>query len=232
MRVFVGTSGYSYKEWKGSFYPDDLPADRMLSYYAERFRTVEINNSFYRMPSESVLSRWANEVPEEFTFVLKAPRRITHEKRLKDVEGDVGYLVKAASVLGKKLGPLLFQFPPFLKKDLPKLQDFLKLLPKDQRPALEFRHASWFSDDLYETLRSHGAALCFAETDDEGEVPRVPTASWGYLRLRRKDYGERELRNWAERIRDHNWDEVFVFFKHEDEGIGPKLATRFIELCG
>ncbi len=232
MRVFVGTSGYSYKEWKGSFYPDDLSEARMLSYYAERFRTVEINNTFYRMPSESVLSRWAAEVPDGFTFVLKAPRRITHEKRLKDVEEDVGYLVKTASVLGKKLGPLLFQFPPFLRKDLPKLQDFLKLLPKGHRTALEFRHASWFSDDLYETLRSHDAALCFAETDDEGEIPRVPTASWGYLRLRRKDYGERELRNWAERIRGLNWDEVFVFFKHEDEGIGPKLASRFIELCG
>ena len=229
MRVFVGTSGYSYKEWKGNFYPKDLPEKDMLHFYAERFQTVEINNTFYRMPSEKMLSRWSEEVPEGFAFVLKAPCRITHEMRLKDAEDAVSYFLQTASVVGKKLGPLLFQLPPFLKKDLPRLRDFLSFLPRGQRVAFEFRHASWFDNEVYETLRSQGAALCLAETD-EGATPLISTATWGYLRLRRKEYGEPELHAWADRIRDQQWDDAFVFFKHEEEGKGPKLAARFIEL--
>src|SRR5439155_3604160 len=201
----------------------------MLHFYAERFQTVEINNTFYRMPSEKILSRWSEEVPEEFAFVLKAPRSITHEKRLQDTEDAVSYFLKTSSVLGKKLGPFLFQLPPFLKKDLPRLRDFLSFLPRGQRVAFEFRHASWFDNEVYETLRSQGAALCLAETDED-DTPLVSTAAWGYLRLRRKDYGERELHGWADRIRNQQWDEVFVFFKHEEEGRGPKLAARVIEL--
>jgi uncharacterized protein YecE (DUF72 family) len=230
MRLWVGTSGYSYKQWKGSFYPEDLAEKDMLRFYGERFPTVEINNSFYRMPSSSVLARWSEEVPKEFAFVLTAPRRITHEKRLKDTGDDVSFLFETASVLGSKLGPTLFQLPPFSKRDLPKLQEFLNALPAGARVALEFRHASWFTDEVYEMLRSRRVALCVADTDDEGETPLIPTTSWGYLRLRRQDYGDADLRLWARKVQQQSWKESFVFFKHEDEGKGPKLAKRFIEL--
>jgi uncharacterized protein YecE (DUF72 family) len=230
MRLWIGTSGYSYKEWKGTFYPDGLAEKAMLQFYGRHFATVEINNSFYRMPSSSVLARWSEEVPKEFAFVLKAPRRITHEKRLKDTKDDISFFLKAASVLADKLGPLLFQLPPYSKKDLPRLRDFLSLLPKGCRVALEFRHASWFTDDVYEALRSHGAALCLADTDDEEQTPLIPTTSWGYLRLRRQDYLDLDLSAWAKKVQQQPWNEAFVFFKHEDEGKGPKLAKRFIEL--
>lgn len=232
MNLFVGTSGYSYKEWKGSFYPRDLPDKQMLRYYAERFSSVEINNTFYRMPSESVLTSWAGEVPETFSFVLKAPQRITHRERLKGSADSVAYLLKVADTLGRRLGPLLFQLPPNLRRDVPRLAEFLALLPHERRAAFEFRHASWFDDEVYDLLRSHGAALCVAEADDEPEVPFVATASWGYLRLRRADYGDDDLRAWAERIHQPSWDDVYLFFKHEDEGTGPKLAARFLELAG
>src|SRR5256885_1285071 len=201
MRILVGTSGYSYKEWKGTFYPEDLPADQMLRYYASRFKTVEINNTFYRMPSEKVLLGWASEVAEGFTFVLKASRRITHDKRLTDVGEEVSYFLKTASVLGEGLGPTLFQLPPNLKKDVPRLQAFLGLLPRRWRAALEFRHASWFDDEVYEVLRSRDAALCVADTGEEGDAPFVSTATWGYFRLRRVQYHEADLAAWAERIR-------------------------------
>lgn len=230
MRLWVGTSGYSYKEWKGTFYPDGLAEKAMLQFYGRHFATVEINNSFYRMPSSSLLARWSEEVPKEFAFVLKAPRRITHEKRLKDTKDDISFFLKAASVLADKLGPLLFQLPPYSKKDLPRLRDFLSLLPPGCRVALEFRHASWFTDDVYEALRSHGAALCLADTDDEEQTPLIPTTSWGYLRLRRQDYLDMDLIAWAKKVQQQPWNEAFVFFKHEDEGKGPKLAKRFIEL--
>jgi uncharacterized protein YecE (DUF72 family) len=230
MRLSVGTSGYSYKEWKGNFYPKDIPDKAMLHYYAERFDTVEINNTFYRMPSENALLHWLEDVPEGFSFVLKAPRRITHEKRLKEVADEVAYLLKTVSCLREKLGPLLFQLPPFLKKDLTRLQDFLQLIPEELRVALEFRHSSWFDEEVYAALRSSKAALCVADTDDEGASPLVHTATWGYLRLRRQDYGEEDLRAWAKRIQKEHWEQAFVFFKHEDEGKGPKLAARFLEL--
>jgi uncharacterized protein YecE (DUF72 family) len=232
MSLFVGTSGFSYKEWKGSFYPEDLPDKQMLHYYAERFRTVEINNTFYRMPSESVLKSWAKEVPGEFAFVLKAPQRITHKLRLKDSEDSVVYLFKVAAALEERLGPVLFQLPPFLRKDLPRLRDFLQILPAGRRVAFEFRHASWFDDEVYDALRGHGAALCIAEAEGDLEVPFVSTAPWGYIRLRRPDYGDRELTSWSRRIREQSWQDAFVFFKHEDEGVGPKLAARFLELSG
>ena len=232
MNLFVGTSGYSYKEWKGSFYPEDLPDKQMLRYYAERFRTVEINNTFYRMPSESVLKNWAKEVSAGFAFVLKAPQRITHKQRLKESEDSVAYLFKVTAALEDRLGPVLFQLPPFLRKDLPRLQDFLKILPAGRRVAFEFRHASWFDDEVYDTLGGHGAALCIAEAEGDLEVPFVATAPWGYIRLRRPDYGDRELISWVRRIREQSWQDAFVFFKHEDEGVGPKLAARFVELSG
>jgi uncharacterized protein YecE (DUF72 family) len=202
----------------------------MLRYYAERFGTVEINNTFYRMPSESVLKNWASEVPGTFSFVLKAPQRITHREKLQGSEDSVAYFLKVAAVLGPQLGPLLFQLPPFLRKDTPRLRDFLALLPTDRRTAFEFRHASWFDDEVYDLLRGHGAALCIAEADDDLEVPFVPTAPFGYLRLRRGDYGDADLRDWAKKIKDQDWSAVYLFFKHEDEGKGPKLAARFVEL--
>jgi len=229
MKVRAGTSGYSYKQWKGSFYPQDLPESGMLRFYGERFSTVEINNTFYRMPSEKVLSNWSTQVPDDFAFVLKVPRRITHEKKLKNVADDVAYLVKTAAALGKKRGPLLFQLPPFFRKDLAVLRDFLGLLPRDGQAALEFRHQSWFDDEVYAVLREHNAALCVADADSELSVPFVTTAAWGYLRLRREDYSDKDIRSWVKRVQDQPWKEAFVFFKHEDAGKGPELATRLLQ---
>jgi len=231
MNLYVGTSGYSYKEWKGNFYPKDLPDKQMLHYYGERFRSVEINNTFYRMPKESVLDAWGTEVPADFKFVLKASQRITHMQRLKDAEDSVSYLLKVAGTLRDRLGPLLFQLPPNLKKDVPRLHDFLRLLPTERRCAFEFRHQTWFDEEVFALLREHQIALCIAEAEDGVEVPFVSTADWGYLRLRRPDYGEAELRSWANRVRDQNWLDAFVFFKHEDEGKGPQMAKAFLELA-
>jgi uncharacterized protein YecE (DUF72 family) len=231
MKLCVGTSGYSFPEWKGSFYPADLPAARMLQFYGQRFQTVEINSTFYRMPSESTLKSWSAQVPEEFAFVLKASRRITHDKRLVDTGDAVAYLVKTASVLEKKLGPLLFQLPPFFRQDLPKLRDFLALIPPDKRVAFEFRHASWFSEEVYNALRGHNAAFCIADAGNELDVPFVPTADWGYLRLRDEDYSDPDLAAWVKRIREQPWHEAFVFFKHEESGRGPQLAARLLELA-
>src|SRR5688572_27666719 len=230
MNLYVGTSGYSYKEWKGKFYPEDLPDKQMLHYYGERFRSVEINNTFYRMPKASMLEAWAAEVPADFKFVLKAPQQITHIKRLQGAENAVSYLLEVAGALKERLGPLLFQLPPHFKKDAPRLRDFLALLPADRRAAFEFRHQSWFDDEVLNLLREHRVALCIAEAEDGVEVPFVSTADWGYLRLRRPDYGDPELKAWAERVRQQNWQDAFIFFKHEDEAKGPQLAKRFLEL--
>jgi uncharacterized protein YecE (DUF72 family) len=230
LKLHVGTSGYSYKEWVGSFYPPKHPAHRMLSYYGERFDTVEINNTFYRAPTVAMLEKWASEVPASFRFVLKAPKRITHERKLADVDDAVGYLLEASQALGEKRGPFLFQLPPFFRKDLARLKDFLARLG-GAPAALEFRHETWLDDEVYEALRAHGAALCLADTE-EAEPPLVSTARWGYLRLRRPDYGDPELATWLERARAQGWDEAYVFFKHEDEGKGPALAARFLELAG
>ena len=232
MQAFVGTSGYSYKEWKGSFYPEKIAANKMLNYYGQQFNAVEINNTFYRMPSERVLSNWYDEVPEGFSFVLKASRKITHFKRLKpESEDELRYLLKTASVLRDKLGPTLFQLPPNLKKDVDRLQAFLAFLPNRWRAAFEFRHESWFDDDVIGVLRERGCALCLADTDDGDPPAMVDTGSLGYLRLRRADYSDDDLRSWADRIHEQAWDRAFVFFKHEDEGAGPRMAQRFLELA-
>jgi uncharacterized protein YecE (DUF72 family) len=234
VEVRVGTSGYSYKEWKGRFYPEKLPAAGMLAFYAGSFPAVEINNTFYRMPAASLLERWAAETPAGFTFVLKAPQRITHQKRLGDVGADVSYFFDTAAVLGPKLGPVLFQLPPYMKKDVPRLRAFLDLLPPQPRAAFEFRHQTWFDPEVYEALRERQAALCQADADDEGwSAADLPaTADWGYLRLRRTDYEEKDLQAWAERVRGQAWERAFVFFKHEDEARGPALASRFATLLG
>jgi uncharacterized protein YecE (DUF72 family) len=234
VRLLVGTSGYSYAPWKGSFYPEKLPAAKMLSFYAERLPTVEINNTFYRMPTADLVGRWAAETPESFSFVLKSPRRITHDRRLVDVEDSVKRFYEVAAALGARRGPVLFQLPPNLKKDLPRLEAFLQTLAattSDARPAFEFRHPSWFSDDVFQALRAGGAALCIAE-DEELATPLEPTAGWGYLRLRRQDYDEAALRSWVQRLQTQTgrWESVHVFFKHEDEGQGPRLAAQLREL--
>jgi len=231
MRIYIGTSGFSYAPWRGSFYPEKLPAAKMLAYYAERLDAVEINNTFYRMPAPEMLEKWAAETPAGFQFALKSPRRITHEKKLADVADSLTRLREAAGTLGARLGPVLFQLPPFMKKDLPRLQEFVAQLPPGLRAALEFRHESWFSSDVYDVLRSRDAALCLAESE-ELATPIEETSSWGYLRLRRQDYDDAALATWAERVRARGWQSAYVFFKHEDEGKGPALAARLRALVG
>ena len=234
MQVLVGTSGYSYKEWKGTFYPEGQKAADMLRYYAQRLTTVEINNTFYRMPNASLLENWSAQVPEGFVFVLKGSQRITHMQRLKNAGESVGYLFTTAAILGSKLGPVFFQLPPSLKKDVPRLAAFLELLPSDREVAFEFRHATWFDDEVYDTLRARRVALCAADTDESGDLgaPVVPTGGFGYLRLRRAEYSDQDLARWAERVRAQPWDRAFVFFKHEDAGKGPAMATRFRAIVG
>ncbi len=229
MRVLTGTSGYSYKEWKGRFYPEKMKEAEMLGFYAGRFPTVEINNTFYRMPSADLLRRWAEQTPESFTFVLKAPQRITHMKRLADVGGDVSYFLDTAAALGPKLGPVLFQLPPYMKKDLDRLTALLDLLPAHPRAAFEFRHPSWFEDDVREALRARNAALCLADTDEAPLSELALTADWGYLRLRRLTYAETDVAAWADKVRAQPWRSAYVFFKHEDEARGPALAAAFAE---
>ncbi len=229
MQLLTGTSGYSYKEWKGPFYPEKIAADEMLSFYARRLRTVEINNTFYRMPAESVLWQWSEQVPAEFAFSLKAPQRISHVKRLREADADLQELLRRTAVLGSKLAQVLVQLPPQLRKDLPRLEAFLAQLPAHPRFAFEFRHASWQDDAVYQALRSRSAMLCIADTD-EGDTPLVATADRGYLRLRREQYGDEELQAWAQRIAAQPWTHAFVYFKHEDAGLGAKFAQRLAEL--
>ncbi|HEX9545050.1 MAG TPA: DUF72 domain-containing protein, partial [Pyrinomonadaceae bacterium] len=221
MNLHVGTSGYSYKEWKGSFYPEKIPAKEMLRFYSERLSTVEINATFYRLPQKSTLENWKEQVPKTFRFSLKAPQRITHFKRLKEVSDDAKYFLDIAATLEDQLGVVLFQLPPNMKKDLPRLETFLKELPNQPRTAFEFRHPTWFDDDVLALLRSRNCALCVSDTDDLPATHIDKTADWGYLRLRRVLYSEEHLQDWLKRIRDQNWNETFLFFKHEDEGTGP-----------
>jgi uncharacterized protein YecE (DUF72 family) len=231
MQLRVGTSGFAYKEWKGSFYPEKLkPADR-LGYYAERLPAVEINNTFYRMPKKTVLESWAAEVPDHFRFAVKASRRITHFKRLKEVEEETGFLLGNLQALGAKLGVVLFQLPPNLKADLPRLERFLDLLDGGPRAVLEFRHPSWHEADVVECLRARGVALCLADSEEDAVEEIVATAPVGYLRLRRTSYAPGALGDWLRRVRATNWEEAFVFFKHEDAGAGPRLAGELLALA-
>ena len=226
VRVRIGTSGYSYKEWKGHFYPDDLPASKMLGYYAERFDTVEINNTFYRMPDATTVEKWATQVPDGFTFVLKAPQRITHQKRLANAEDDVAHLFEVGSTLGEKLGPVLFQLPPYSRKDAGKLKEFVEWLPEGRKVAFEFRHESWCDDEIYAILRARDIPLCLSDTD-EADAQVMPTAGWGYLRLRKTEYSHDALAEWATRVSAQPWTDAYVFFKHEDEAKGPAFAQKF-----
>lgn len=231
MTLYVGTSGYSYKEWKGSFYPEKIPAKGMLRFYSERLSTVEINATFYRMPQRSMLENWKEQVPDTFRFSLKAPQRITHFERLKETEEDTKYFLETVSVLENHLGVVLFQLPPNMKKDLPRLEAFVNNLPQQPPVAFEFRHPTWFDDDVLELLRSRNLALCISDTDDLPVTHIDRTADWGYLRLRRVNYSEENLAEWLQRICAQDWKETFVFFKHEDEGTGPKLAAQFLKLA-
>jgi uncharacterized protein YecE (DUF72 family) len=231
MTLNVGTSGYSYKEWKGSFYPEKIPAKDMLRYYAEQLSTVEINATFYRMPQQSVLENWKEQVPASFRFSLKASQRITHFKRLKETDEETKYFLETAAVLGDQLGVVLFQMPPNMKKDLPRLETFLTLLPPTTPAAFEFRHPTWFDDDVLDLLSKQNRPLVVSDTDDLPITHIDKTADWGYLRLRRINYSQENLADWAARIRDQKWKETFVFFKHEDEGTGPKLAAQFIKIA-
>ena len=231
MRLNTGTSGYSYKEWKGPFYPERLPQKQMLGFYAERLPAVEINNTFYRMPKTEVVASWADQVPEHFRFSIKASRRITHFKRLKDVDEETQYLLRVTSTLGDRLGVILFQLPPNMKADLARLESFLELLPTDLRAAFEFRHESWRDDKIEKVLADRDLALCVSDTKDNPANAELPAASWGYLRLRREDYARADLAGWAQRIQTHGWNEAFVFFKHEDEAAGPRMAADFLDLA-
>jgi uncharacterized protein YecE (DUF72 family) len=229
VRLWVGTSGYSYKEWLGKFYPERFPAKAMLRFYASRFDAVEINNSFYRLPKETVLRSWAEQVPPDFRFVLKAPRRITHIKRLNESGAEVENLFGVATALGSTQGAILFQLPPNLKKDIERLQGFLSLLPADRHVAFEFRHPSWLDEEVFAALRARNCALCVADTDEGEGCNLINTATWGYLRLRRREYTSRDLQRWKERICSQPWDHAYVFFKHEDQATGPKFATEFLK---
>jgi uncharacterized protein YecE (DUF72 family) len=233
VQIYAGTSGYSYAPWKGSFYPEKLPAAKMLSFYATRLPAVEINNTFYRMPRKELLAKWGEEVPASFRFALKAPQRITHHGKLSPESADsVRFLHDASQSLGERLGPVLFQLPPTFRKDLPRLQAFLVILHEHApglRAAFEFRHASWFEDDVVQALRGAEAALCIAE-DEKLATPLQATAPWGYLRLRRQDYVEADIARWAAQIQAQPWQETYVFFKHEDEGLGPRLAGQLQQL--
>jgi len=231
MRFFVGTSGYSYPKWKGSFYPPRLPQGEMLSYYTERFAAVEINNSFYRMPDADVLNSWAEQVPRSFRFAFKAPQTITHYKRLKSATAATKQFLRTTAVMKDRRGPLLFGLPPNFKTDLARLKAFLRLLKGVRRVAFEFRHVSWFDDEVFDCLRAHGCALCIADEDKSPFTNLVSTANWGYVRLRRENYTTKDLRAWLTKIKSQRWDEAYVFFKHEDTGAGPKFAARFVELA-
>ena len=230
MDLWVGTSGYSYKEWKGGFYPAKLPDGEMLRTYAARLPAVEINNTFYRLPKAEVLEGWAQQVSGDFRFVLKASRRITHIKRLRDAGDETAYLYQTALSLGRHMGVVLFQLPPNFQKDAPRLQAFLDSLPAGRGAAFQFRHASWFDDETFAALHDAGCALCLADTDDEPLKNIAATADWGYLRLRKEKYTKKAVAKLAEQVASQPWQGAYVFFKDEGEGAGPKYALQFLEL--
>ncbi|HSM06677.1 MAG TPA: DUF72 domain-containing protein [Longimicrobiales bacterium] len=235
MRPWIGTSGWSYDAWKGGFYPEKIGSSDMLGYYAERLPAVEVNNTFYRLPKRDVLEGWGEQVSDgHFRFVLKASRRITHQAKLAEGGYDaLDFLTGNREALGAAAGPILFQTPPWLKKDTALLEAFLDRLPDELQAAFEFRSTSWFEDDVFDALRSRDAALVTAETEEpDKDPPFVSTAGWGYLRLRKPAYEPEEVEAWAERIGEQDWTDAYVFFKHEDEGTGPRLAGRMLELLG
>ena len=230
-KLFAGASGYSFKEWKGVFYPDDIKAEDMLPFYSARLPTVEINNTFYRMPKTSVIENWAAATPEDFRFSIKASQRITHMSRLRaeTAAEPVGYLYKNLAALGAKRGPVLFQLPPNMKKDLARLTGFLSLLPADHNATFEFRNDTWFDDEVYATLKNAGAALCLSEREDSAPPPLVETAPWGYVRLRLETYTDADLKEWARTLRASSWREIYVYFMHE--ATAPGYAQKLMKFA-
>ncbi|HTG81546.1 MAG TPA: DUF72 domain-containing protein [Geobacteraceae bacterium] len=235
MKFHVGTSGYGYKEWKGVFYPEKISPKEMLRFYGERLTAVEINYTFYHMPTERILASWAEQVPDGFAFALKAPQVVTHLKQLRNVGEEADYFFRTAAVLGEKLGAVLFQFPKSFRADLPVLEDFLRLIPRGVHCAFEFRSPTWLAAGMPDLLRDRGHSLCTADTDEKPAQEIVGTAPWGYLRLRRTDYTDADLAQWLERMGAQRWERAFVFFKHEEEGAepmtGPDVALRFRALA-
>ncbi|MEY2537625.1 MAG: hypothetical protein QOG67_1365 [Verrucomicrobiota bacterium] len=231
MNTWIGTSGFQYAEWKGNFYPEDLSAAKMLPFYAERFRTTEINYTFRRIPAAKTIENWNNLTPEEFRFALKAPQKITHWSKLRDCGDTMRYFHEVVSGLRQKLGPILFQLPPTFKKDTLLLADFINCFPTGLRAAFEFRHDSWFGDDVWEILKTGNVSLCIAETE-EFVTPSILTADYGYLRLRREDYVTSDVEKWTDFVcqQRERWRDVFVYFKHEEAGMGPKLARQMMEM--
>jgi len=231
MNVWIGTSGFQYPEWKGNFYPEDLPAAKMLPFYAERFSTTEINYTFHRIPAAKTIDNWSQQTPAHFKFALKAPQKITHFAKLRDCADTLDYFCQIVSGLGERLGPILFQLPPNFKKDAAILSSFLRELPSKFRGAFEIRHESWFDEEIFEMLKARNIALCIADTDKLA-TPTVATADYGYLRLRREDYNKIDIERWANFVREQQnaWRDVFVYFKHEESGIGPKLAIQMMDL--
>ena len=230
MKIYVGTSGYGYKEWKGKFYPEKISPGEMLHFYSERLGTVEINNTFYRMPKEGVLAAWAEQVPDDFIFALKAPQVITHMKQLRNAGDETEYLFRSLSLLGRKLGPILFQLPKSFRADRAALEDFLLLVPVNMTCAFEFRSPTWLDAEILDLLRKRRFSLCIADTDENPASDTISTAPWGYLRLRRSDYTDNDLAKWKTKILSQKWEKAFVFFKHEEEAKGAEMAMRFREL--
>ena len=230
-KLLAGSSGYSFKEWKGVFYPADVKAEDMLAYYSQRLPTVEINNTFYRMPNTSVIANWAAATPKDFRFSIKASQRITHMSRLRaeTAAEPLGYLYRNLAALGAKRGPVLFQLPPNMKKDLPRLTAFLGLLPAGHQATFEFRNDTWFEDDVYAALKEAGAALCLSEREDNTPPPLVETAPWGYVRLRLETYSDSDLEKWARKLEATSWGEIYVYFMHE--ATAPAYAKALMKLA-
>jgi uncharacterized protein YecE (DUF72 family) len=231
MQYFVGTSGFGYREWLGRFYPPKLPAGEMLGYYARSFNAVEINQTFRKLPDPGAFTDWASQVPARFKFAVKATQTITHRKRLKNVAAETDELLERMTLLGRRCGPVLVQLPPNMKVDLARLDDFLEHVAGRARLAVEFRHPSWFVDDVFACLRKRKAAYCLADAEDLPPQQLVATTDWGYVRLRRTKYTRRALAGWVERIASQKWRRAYVFFKHEETGTGPKFAEQFLKLC-
>ncbi len=229
MRIYAGTSGFGYDEWKGNFYPEKISGAKMLSYYSTRLQTVEINNTFYRMPTPAVVNSWVKQVPPGFLFTVKAPRIITHIKRLQYVDEECGFFFNSISGLKKNLGCVLFQFPASFRDDQKRLKDFLKLIPAKIPCSFDFRSATWHNPGTYALLKKRDFSLCMEDTDESPVKKIISTAKWGYLRMRGLDYGVKELKQWAKKINAQKWKKAFIFFKHEDDSAarGPELAELF-----
>lgn len=233
MAIWVGTSGYNYPEWRGSFYPQKFATAGMLAYYAERLATVEINYTFYRSPKPEILADWSRRTPAHFRFTLKAPKRITHDARLRDCGESLKYFLDTAATLGAKLGMLLFQLPPYFRKNLAALDEFLQIVPSGTRAAFEFRHDSWLDDEVFGRLRGRNLTLCVADSE-KMTTPVEITADHGYFRLRDEGYTPADIEKWARTIQEKTaaCRDTFVYFKHEEAGKGPQFARRMLDVLG